>query len=295
MKEPKSYIRTLVVGDIHGNLKAFKEALHKCDYNPEEDKIIFIGDLVDGGPESIELLIYIYQYIGDFILVSGNHEDLATPFLEDLVDDGEVAYNCNTLNQSLQVVWLNNGGQATTKSFFACAYSKFNKLFPKFSNSIEKSNEFENTNDLNIFRKVAIANICLGIIRKGVSWYIESDKLFIHGGFDPILPIEAQNDTVLKNDRDMIYSLCEAAASDRISPLENTDYTKYESIFIGHTCTQHLASLRCFKDVKIDKTMPLNIYNVWDIDTGAGNIGGKLTIMDIKTKQYWQSDAVKTN
>ena len=29
--------------------------------------------------------------------------------------------------------------------------------------------------------------------------------------------------------------------------------------------------------------------NVWNLDTGAG-YGYKLTIMDIDTKQYWQSD-----
>lgn len=32
--------------------------------------------------------------------------------------------------------------------------------------------------------------------------------------------------------------------------------------------------------------------NVWNIDTGAG-WSGKLTIMDIDTKEYWQSDFVK--
>jgi serine/threonine protein phosphatase 1 len=31
--------------------------------------------------------------------------------------------------------------------------------------------------------------------------------------------------------------------------------------------------------------------NIWNLDTGAG-YNGKLTIMDIKTKEYWQSDLV---
>jgi serine/threonine protein phosphatase 1 len=33
---------------------------------------------------------------------------------------------------------------------------------------------------------------------------------------------------------------------------------------------------------------PLHVCNVWDLDTGAG-WSGKLTIMDIETKEYWQS------
>jgi serine/threonine protein phosphatase 1 len=32
--------------------------------------------------------------------------------------------------------------------------------------------------------------------------------------------------------------------------------------------------------------------NVWNIDTGAA-FTGKLTIMDIDTRQFWQSDPVK--
>jgi len=30
---------------------------------------------------------------------------------------------------------------------------------------------------------------------------------------------------------------------------------------------------------------------VWNLDTGAG-MSGKLTVMDIDTKEYWQSDLV---
>ncbi|MBM3246586.1 MAG: hypothetical protein FJZ13_04585, partial [Candidatus Omnitrophica bacterium] len=34
---------------------------------------------------------------------------------------------------------------------------------------------------------------------------------------------------------------------------------------------------------------PIHVCNVWNIDTGAG-WSGKLTIMDVDTKEYWQSD-----
>ena len=36
-------------------------------------------------------------------------------------------------------------------------------------------------------------------------------------------------------------------------------------------------------------TVPMNRCNVWNLDTGAG-YRGKLTIMDIDSKEYWQSD-----
>ena len=36
----------------------------------------------------------------------------------------------------------------------------------------------------------------------------------------------------------------------------------------------------------------MNAVNVWNLDTGAG-FYGKLTILDIETKEFWQSDVVK--
>jgi len=52
----------------------------------------------------------------------------------------------------------------------------------------------------------------------------------------------------------------------------------YHEIYIGHTPT-----------VRIGKTTPVNAVNVWNIDTGAA-FKGPLTILDIETKEYWQSD-----
>lgn len=34
---------------------------------------------------------------------------------------------------------------------------------------------------------------------------------------------------------------------------------------------------------------PIHVCNVWNLDTGAG-WSGKLTIMNVTTKEYWQSD-----
>jgi len=52
----------------------------------------------------------------------------------------------------------------------------------------------------------------------------------------------------------------------------------YKEIYLGHTTTQEFRSM-----------LPLHFCNVWALDTGAG-WSGKLTIMDVDTKQYWQSD-----
>jgi serine/threonine protein phosphatase 1 len=36
----------------------------------------------------------------------------------------------------------------------------------------------------------------------------------------------------------------------------------------------------------------MNKCNVWDMDTGAA-FSGRITVMDIDTKRYWQSDLVE--
>lgn len=54
----------------------------------------------------------------------------------------------------------------------------------------------------------------------------------------------------------------------------------YKEIYIGHTPT-------LYYNIKV----PMNAINVWNIDTGAA-FTGKLTVFDVDTKQYWQSDNV---
>lgn len=47
--------RTLVVGDIHGGLKALKQALERANVT-DKDKLIFLGDYVDGWSESSQVI-----------------------------------------------------------------------------------------------------------------------------------------------------------------------------------------------------------------------------------------------
>jgi len=55
---------------------------------------------------------------------------------------------------------------------------------------------------------------------------------------------------------------------------------KFSEIYIGHTPTLYY-----------DIDVPMQAANVWNIDTGAA-FKGKLSVIDIDTKEYWQSDPV---
>lgn len=104
------------------------------------------------------------------------------------------------------------------------------------------------------------------MIEKSKYYYIDNEnRIYVHGGFNPIIPIYRNKTDFLTWDRTLI------------------DYAKehiiaqFSEVFIGHTTTQLF---------KTDK--PVHLHNLWMLDTGAG-WNGKLTIMDVDTKEYWQS------
>ena len=62
------------VGDIHGCYEQLMEALVKITFNPDVDRLISVGDLVDRGPDSVKCLNLLKETW--FHAVSGNHEDM---------------------------------------------------------------------------------------------------------------------------------------------------------------------------------------------------------------------------
>lgn len=100
----------------------------------------------------------------------------------------------------------------------------------------------------------------------------EAGRCFVHAGFDREAALEGQRPEVFYWDRELWRA---ALVCDR-SRLPTKE--RVESVFIGHTSTTNW---------KTDQ--PMRAANVWNLDTGAGNVG-RLTIMDVETKEYWQSD-----
>ena len=62
------------VGDIHGCYEQLMAALEKIKFNPDVDRLISVGDLVDRGPDSVKCLNLLKELW--FHAVSGNHEDM---------------------------------------------------------------------------------------------------------------------------------------------------------------------------------------------------------------------------
>lgn len=95
--------RTLVIGDIHGGFKALIQVLDRAKVT-RQDRLIFLGDYVDGWSETPELLSYLIQLKEerDCIFIRGNHDDLVLGWFK-------------TGNSNPK--WLQHGGDSTIKGY----------------------------------------------------------------------------------------------------------------------------------------------------------------------------------
>lgn len=64
--------RDYAVGDIHGCFTALKQALDHINFNPIKDRLFSVGDLVDRGPESDQVLEWLDKPW--FYAICGNHD-----------------------------------------------------------------------------------------------------------------------------------------------------------------------------------------------------------------------------
>ena len=60
-------------GDIQGCFAEFQTLLQHIQFNPKQDRLGFVGDLVNRGPQSLEVLRFI-KNLGDSLVVLGNHD-----------------------------------------------------------------------------------------------------------------------------------------------------------------------------------------------------------------------------
>ena len=108
----------------------------------------------------------------------------------------------------------------------------------------------------------------------------DKNRLYIHAGFTNM------NGVLYEYYPRLFYwdrSLWETALAldksmDRKSLYYPRRFSLYKEIYIGHTPV-----------TKIDETTPIQKACVWNIDTGAA-FKGTLTILDVDTKEFWQSE-----
>ena len=95
--------RRIFIGDVHGHYEGLMHLLAAIA-PASSDQIYFVGDLIDRGPQSSQVIEFIRRH--NYPCVLGNHEQL----LLDAFPDGQVHM------PALQG-WLYSGGQSTLGSY----------------------------------------------------------------------------------------------------------------------------------------------------------------------------------
>lgn len=65
---------TYAIGDIQGCYHAFTALLSRLQFNPKQDKLWLVGDLINRGSGSLEVLRWCYQHQQSIKMVLGNHD-----------------------------------------------------------------------------------------------------------------------------------------------------------------------------------------------------------------------------
>ena len=72
---PTGVARLFAIGDVHGSIDELNELVSKINYNYKKgDRIIFLGDLVDKGPDNVAVLRRAKEL--NAWCVRGNHDDV---------------------------------------------------------------------------------------------------------------------------------------------------------------------------------------------------------------------------
>ncbi len=230
--------RTLVIGDIHGGLRALQQVLERSEVQPE-DTLIFLGDYVDGWSESAQVISFLIQLSSHqaCVFMKGNHD----MWCENWLDSGLAPHT-----------WLLHGGSMTAESY-------------------RSLNMSSRTEHLMFFNQMK-------------HFHIDAqNRLFVHAGFASIYgPEDEYDESNFLWDRTLWET---AMVMDQGIQKDSNFFPKrlklFKEIFIGHTPTLNYGT-----------EVPMNRCNVWNLDTGAA-FYGKLSIMDIDTKEFWQSDPVQ--
>ena len=172
--------RAYVVGDVHGRLDLLDALLGKihadiAQRGPCDTVLVFVGDLIDRGPDSAEVVerLRTYQHPGVRpIFLLGNHEEVLLRILEG--------------DASLISSWLKFGGAQCLASYGGD---------PKLLARLPQDEAVDQVRGTIPPEHVAFLNEFIDTFRFG-------DYLFVHAGIRPKIALEEQRQSDLRWIRD---------------------------------------------------------------------------------------------
>ncbi|MBI5583454.1 MAG: serine/threonine protein phosphatase [Deltaproteobacteria bacterium] len=106
--------RIFAIGDIHGCLDKLILLMKLIKINPETDLLVFIGDYIDRGEHSKEVVDYLVDIKRRFrhtFFLLGNHEQMLLEYLD---KKNEEAFLYNGGDKTMRSYWKGRSGPETT-------------------------------------------------------------------------------------------------------------------------------------------------------------------------------------
>ncbi|MCE5212235.1 MAG: serine/threonine protein phosphatase [Deltaproteobacteria bacterium] len=147
--------KIFAIGDIHGCLEKLRELMDQIGIDYTRDTLVFIGDYIDRGSFSKEVVDYILRLRSEYkniICLLGNHEQMFLRYLEGIDED----------------LYLINGGVNTLRSYEIL-----------LSDDTEK-------------RKSRIPAAHRRFFESLLPYYETDEYIFVHAGLRPGLPLSDQ-------------------------------------------------------------------------------------------------------
>lgn len=143
-----------VVGDVHGSFDKLTELL--TNWNPLKEQLILLGDLIDRGPKSMEVVRLVMELNEKYgaISLGGNHEDVFLDWLEDPLETD---------------FYYNIGGRETINSFFKSNVTDTTEPIT-LANTIKKNHSRE-----------------VEFLRNLPDFFESEDYIFVHAGLNLML------------------------------------------------------------------------------------------------------------
>lgn len=146
--------KIFAIGDIHGCFEKLRTLIEQIEFNKEEDSLIFLGDYIDRGPQSKDVIEYFLRLSQDghnMVFLKGNHEAMFQ----------------NYLSGSDRFTFLINGGTETLDNYIRNIDQSQNTIIPPAH--------------IEFFQSLRL-------------YYETESYIFVHAGLAPKVPLNRQRE-----------------------------------------------------------------------------------------------------
>jgi serine/threonine protein phosphatase 1 len=95
--------RRIIIGDVHGHFQGLQTLFSLLELG-DRDQVYFLGDLIDRGPESAQVVEFVRSR--QYPCLLGNHEQMM-----------RFAFNASSSDYFAMEAWLSAGGRSTLDSY----------------------------------------------------------------------------------------------------------------------------------------------------------------------------------